>query len=69
MCQPALQSAAADYCRCVLGDPETKIAKGELRTGAGIDEQALGEPRGAVQGVAGLHSCQSNVAVSQPSPP
>lgn len=34
-------------CRCVLRDPETKIARGEFGTGVEVDDQALGKPRGA----------------------
>lgn len=39
-------------CRCVPGDPEPKINRGEFRTGIEIDDQASGEPRGAPQGEA-----------------
>lgn len=34
-------------CRCILGDPETKIATGGFRTGTEVDGQAPGEPLGS----------------------
>lgn len=52
-------------CRCVLGDPESKINRGEFRTGVEIDDQASGEPRGAPQWEATLCSLEGGGSGTQ----